>query len=72
MLNNYTIKTQKNDTSFNDGKPYIILCKSYYSRKQDKYVENGSLFIDREFALELINLGVRLFDNAECFKKEQN
>lgn len=70
MLNNYTIKTQKNDTSFNGGKPYIILCKSYYSQKEGKYIENGSLFIDREFALELINLGVRLFDNAGCFKKD--
>lgn len=69
MLANYCIKTQTNNTSFNDGKPYIILSKTYYNIKEQKYKECGSMFIDKDLALYLIQfVDIRVFDNANVFK----
>lgn len=68
-FNDYVVKTYKKEV---DGKEkyYFILSKSYYSQAEKKYIESGSIFIDKKFAKALVKtLGVRCFDNAKVFEK---
>ena len=71
-MKEYTIITQKNNSKNNGGNPYIILERSYYSKKDNKYVKACSMFINKELAMHLILLGVRLFDNANLFTNDIN
>lgn len=62
-LKNYSVKTQKKGDEI-----YYILEKKYYSYKEDKFIQCGSLFIDRSMAIALVwQLGVRLFDFGKVF-----
>ena len=57
----YVVKTYAKD-----GKVFYILEKTYYSKKEGKYVSAGSIFVDKQFASALVEiLGLRLFDNAK-------
>ncbi len=72
-MKEYTIITQKNNsTKINGGNPFIILERSYYSKKEGKYIRACSMFIDKVLAMHLILLGVRLFDNANLFSNDIN
>lgn len=57
----YVVKTYAKN-----GNVFYILEKTYYSKKEGKYVSAGSVFIDKQFASALVEvLGLRLFDNAK-------
>ena len=63
-LKNYCVKTQRKGEEI-----YYILEKSYYSKKQEQYIQCGSLFIDRSMAISLVwQLGIRLFDFGKAFE----
>lgn len=68
-MKNYCIKILKNDSKNNGGEPYVILTKTYYSFKEKKWVESGSLFIDKELCSLLVDNGIKIFDNTIDKKK---